>query len=712
MRATIGALSTTLLLAASEAAAQRRGIVPEDEYRVVTVGEVAVAPAGDRVAFTVTRVIEQENKRHRSIWMQRLVNGQPQGEPFRLTDPSNDAWGPRWSPDGSVLAFSSSRGKDPNTTWFTRASSTGGEAYHVDGIEGAPTWSSDGKWIAQFRAPGNEGDPKARSPRAGWIAPDAISKTADSTRFDGRVITHIRYKADGIFALLPHPSARPKLQLFVHPAGCALGSPPRRRAGGCAAGRQLTRYPFGVSNGVWAPDGRALFFAGNAKEDDQYVDEPTGDLFVVSVDGGEPRQLTSGPGSNRSPAVSPDGKKLVYLHTLKRGAPTNLMIVDLAPDGRFAGSPRQLTPGWDLIPADPSWSRDGRSIRFTADVGGDTHLLEVAVGGGKPRQITSGTRELGSLSASKDGAVMAFTASTVTTPAEVYVAGRDGRDERKLTSFNDAWLAGVERVPAERLTWKVSDGTPVDGWVLKPVGYQPGRKHPMVLVIHGGPHGAFGNGFSSQHQMLAGAGFFVLYINPRGSTGYGNAFTYATAGKWGEMDREDLELGMQAAFARYPDIDQARVGVTGGSYGGFMTNWMTATSKQRFAAAVTRSSITEWMTQYTSSDTYGNKTFEFLGEPWEQRELYTRLSPITYVEKVTAPTLIIHGEHDYRTPIAHAEQWYLALKRNRVPVEFARYPRSAHAIREPWLQVDAAERTRSWFVHWLIERPTAPVGSR
>ena len=307
------------------------------------------------------------------------------------------------------------------------------------------------------------------------------------------------------------------------------------------------------------------------------------------------------------------------------------------------------------------------------------------------------------MSVSADGQVLAYTATDAVTPAEVYVTGAGGASEARVTSFNDAWLADVTRMPAERLTWRVADGTEIEGWVIKPVGYQPGRRYPLVLKIHGGPHSAYGNTYFRTFHVLSNAGFFVLYPNPRGSSHYGHAFMYATRGKWGELDTEDVMAGVDAALARYPEIDPARLGVSGGSYGGYMTNWLTATT-DRFAAAVTSRSIANWESWYGSTDVQALTEFEFFGPPWEARERYRRLSPITYVEHVTAPTLVIHGENDYRTPIGDGEQWFMALRKQGVPTELIRYPRSSHGLSrtgEPWLLVDRLERIRSWFEHWL-----------
>jgi len=689
---------TMLLVFTAPAMAQERGLIPTDYYDYVAVGDVAISPTGAYVAFVVTTVNEDKNSRHREIWMQALENGQPRGNTFRFTDPTEESSSPAWSPDGSLLAFSSRRGDDDNSVWFARIGGPGGEAFHLDGVDGSPTWSPDGRWIAFTRAP-RDSTRQTREQREGWIAPDAITNTLDSKRFDGRVITSMRYKRDGVLTLRPDPSVQPKSQLFV--VSSDGGEP-----------RQLTDLAFGVGGGfgggglVWSQDSRMILFTSDPMQDDEYNDENTSEIYAVSLDGGEPRVLTTNPGSESSPALSPNGNRLAFRSTPARGEQTDIMIVDVRTDGSFASEPRNLTAQWDLSPGAPEWSPDGRTIRFSAGIGGSAHVLSVPIAGGTIQQVTRGDRQLSSVSTTRDGRIMAYTATDAVTPAEVFVSRSDGSNERRISSFNDEWLSHVTIMPSERLTWTVSDGTEIEGWVVKPVGFQAGRKYPMVLKIHGGPHGAYGNTFFHTFHVLSNAGFFVLYPNPRGSSGYGHDFQYATLGKWGEMDKEDYLNGVAAAIAKYPEIDGNRVGVSGGSYGGYMTNWLTATT-DRFAAAVTSRSIVNWESWYGASDAQGLTEYEFYGPPWEKRELYRRLSPISYVENVTAPTLIIHSENDFRTPIGDGEQWYMALMKRHVPVEMVRYPRSSHGLSrtgEPWLLVDRLERIRSWFTYWLIEQ--------
>ena len=681
-----------VLLQAPPALAQVRGLEPADFYLEVGVGQVAISPGGDLVAFTVTTIDEDRGRRHREVWLQQLRGGRPNGEPYRFTDPTVDSSDPTWAPDGRVLSFRSRRGDDDNEIWFARVTAPGGEAYHIDGVTGAPIWSPDGAWIAFTRRPVERSETDEED-RRGWIAPDAVTTTLDRERFDGRVITVMRYKSDGTLTLRPHPSIDEKQQLFV----VAVEGGERT---------QLTTTLFDVDTPVWSPDAERIFFVGDEVEDDEYSRDQTRDIYVIAREGGEPRKLTSNPGSEFAPVVAPGGGQLAYLYQQARGAETDLKVVDVRPNGTLAGPARTLTSDWDLVPGAPRWTPDGSALRFMAGISGNRHLFEVTPRGELIRQVTSGNRQIGAVSASRDGQVMAYTVTDAITPAEVYTNRGDGSSlQVKVTSFNDAWLADVALEPADRLTWTVADGTEIEGWLVRPVGYQTGRSYPMILKIHGGPHGAYGNTFFRTFHVLSGSGFFVLYTNPRGSSGYGHAFTYATLGKWGETDSEDYLTGVDAALEAYPDIDPNRIGVSGGSYGGFMTNWLTATT-DRFAAAVTSRSIVNWESWYGSSDAQGLTEHEFEGTPWEARELYRRLSPISYVENVTAPTLIIHSENDYRTPIADGEQWFMALKRRQVPVELVRYPRSSHGLSrtgEPWLLVDRLERLRSWFVHWLVE---------
>lgn len=686
--------------AAAQAQSAPRALQATDYYKEVVVEDVAMRPQGDLVAFTVMTIVEKENRRHREIWLQPIAAGRPAGEAYRFTSPTEESSSPSWSPDGRLLAFTSKRDKDDNTAWFARVGGTGGEAFHIDGVTGAPVWSPDGKWIAYAKAPIRDADgdgvPDKKEDREGWIGPDAISRTVDAKRFDGRVVTSTRYKSNGTFPWLPHPSTRDKAQVFVVPA---TGGKPT----------QLTTLPFAASQIEWLADSATLIFAGDERQDDERNEDLTTDLYAIARTGGEPRKLTTNPGAERMPAVSPKGDRLAYLYQATPGAEVDVMVVEIGPDGSFTSTPHNATAVWDRVPGAPRWTADGTAVRFDAESNGNAHVFEApATGRPTVKPVTRGDVSIRSSSDSRDGAWMAYRQDSTLTPAELWVAKGNGGDAVQLTRFNASWLSQVTLQPAERLSWTVADGTEIEGWLVKPIGYTPGRSYPLVLKIHGGPHTQYGNTWFSTFHILSGSGFFVLYTNPRGSSGYGHAFTYATRGRWGELDSEDYLKGVDTALAKYRDIDPKRLGVSGGSYGGFMTNWLTATT-DRFAAAVASRTITDWGAWYGTSDAQRLTEFEFEGKPWEQRDVYRRLSPMSYVERVTAPTLIINGEMDWRTPPQDGEQWYMALRKRGVPVELVSYPRSTHDLSrtgEPWLLVDRLERIRSWFDYWLNRKGT------
>ena len=666
----------------------QQGVMPDDYYKTVFISQSEISPAGDYVAFTKTTIDVDNNARHREVWLAKLRNGQPDGEPFRFTDPTVQSSNPQWSPDGTLLGIQSRRGDNGNSVRFIRVTAPGGEAFTIEGLDRSPVWSPDGSKIAFVREPITDEElPK----RAGWIAPDAITNTLDSTRFDGRVITHMRYMRDGTSALLPHPSIEKKRQLHIISAD---GGEPD----------QITDLPFHVSNVEWSADGNHIYFSGDPEEDDEYNIDFTRNLYVIDIASGDWKKLLEREGSQSSPVVSPNGRFITFLHSAERGAQTDIYVASLDRSGEISDTPRNLTADWDLQPGGVHWAPNNNQIRWSAQIRGNAHLFEVNRTGGPVRQVTQGDRRLSSVSTTENGRFMVYTVTDAVTPNEVFISRRDGSREVQLSNFNADWMAERTINPAEPITWTVQDGTEIEGWVIKPVGYQEGESYPLVLKIHGGPHTAYGNTWFQAFHTLSASGMFVFYPNPRGSSAYGHDFMFATKGQWGVMDEEDFMTGLEAVKEKYPGVDPDRIGVAGGSYGGYMTNWLTARFPDQFKAAVTSRSISNWFSWYGSSDAQGLTEFEFDGYPWEQQELYWDLSPIKYVANVESPTLIIHSEEDWRTPITDGEQWYMALKKLQVPVEFVRYPRSSHGLSrtgEPWLLVDRLERKRSWFDHWL-----------
>lgn len=720
-------LGAALLLIAWPAAAQptsKRALTLEDYYRIESVSAPAISPDGSRVAFVRTIILEDENRRHSEIW---IVPTDGSARPHRLTTPAFSASNPQWSPDGRLLAFTSrrraagAREDEAGTIWFLRMDEPSGEAFQIPGVTTMPVFSPDNKWIAMLTT-----DPD-RPKIAPTYASDIERKIAE--RFKGRVFDWMNYRFDqrGYLPDPRDPNATPPREIFLVP-----------RDGGTP--KELTSMDVDVQSAVWRPDSQALAFVADTHQRDEYSYERS-DLFVVGLDGSVQR-LTDDGYNHDAPAWSPNGATLVFgrqqslnqvLSSKQRfGSPVDLY--NLAPSGRggpsgpptagaaeapaLPGPPVNLTAAWDYIPDGPEFSPDGRFVYFRAGVSGATHLFRVPASGGAVEAVTRGDRRLGGVSFSRDFTRLAYTAEAPTAPGDVFTALLDGRGERKLTGFNDTLLATLDLAPAERLRYPSKDGTQIEGWVMMPPASAPTLKGrpttltpngeppvPLIVNIHGGPHGAYGYEFSFQRQLWAARGYAVVYTNPRGSTEYGERFLWATWGGWGNLDYDDVMGGVDEAVRKYP-IDPKRLAVTGYSYGGFLTNWI-VTKTSRFAAAIVGAGISNWISDYGTADIPRTKETEFFGPPWDPKgnETLRRQSPIEHVGSVTTPTLFVHGEADLRVPIEQAEQMYTALKKQRVPAAFVRYPDSYHGGWTPWNTVHRYYQELRWWERHLGARP-------
>jgi dipeptidyl aminopeptidase/acylaminoacyl peptidase len=460
-----------------------------------------------------------------------------------------------------------------------------------------------------------------------------------------------------------------------------------------------------VQDAAWRPDSAMLAITANSQQRDEWTYERA-DLWLVPLDG-EIQRLTDDGYNYDAPAFSPDGHALAFRRHLGLSAVIAARQAYGAPVDVFTmpaekGPLRNLTAAWDLIPGEPSWNADGRALTFGAEIGGDSHLFRVGVDGAQVEQLTHGARRLGGFSVSADGSRLAYAGADPSHPFDVYSARADGSDERKLSDFNAALLRDVELRPAQSLRFNSKDGTPVEGFVILPRGYDASRAWPLILSIHGGPHGAYQNDFNFQFQLWAANGYAVVYTNPRGSTGYGERFLWATwGGGWGNLDSDDVLAGVDAVLKKYR-IDDKRLGVSGYSYGGFLADWL-ITQTQRFAAAISGAGISNWVSDYGTADIPRTKESEFYGPPWEprSRELLIRQSPIFHAGAVRTPTLFLHGESDHRVPIEQAEQMYLALKKRRVPARFIRYPDTSHGGWSPWNMVHRQDQELRWWAEYL-----------
>ena len=692
----------------------KRAFTPNDWYRLATLSAPAMSPDGARVAFTVQTINEHDNKYHREVWVVPTAGG----EATRFTSPSTESSNPRWSPDGKFLLFTSTRAGGKGATWMLRMDQPGGEAFQQESYPRGISVTADGRlavWSDADSAAADSAkrgdDPFAKMPAMARPPYGAITKPLDPARFDGRHVYDLRYKSNDQ-GFLPGAREARRWRPAQIWAQSFDGSPKRRITETLYSHRAATISPDGqwvafVADPSLRPDSvvererDSIAQLPYDKKRDE-VERNDADVFVIPIGGGTPRKIATLTGTETDIVWSPDSKRIAFIGRPGRMKSARVYVVPAS-----GGTPENLLGAFRYEPENIEWLPDG-NIAMTTSVGGSSALYRIDPATKKMTQLLGGRRRINGVSFDAAAKRVAFVATDLTHPTELFVANADGSGEKRLTNFNDKVNAEIAWSDADRFTYPSVGGMEIEGWLMKPYGYQPGKKYPLVLYIHGGPHSAYGENWFDEFQNLAGAGMFVLFTNPRGSSGYGADFTYSTRGRWGAEDYQDLMKAVDIA-AKRPDVDSTRMGVTGGSYGGFMTAWV-ETKTNRFKAAEADRMISEWTYWYGASDAQGLTEFEFYGKPWDNFAMYDTLSPIRHVSKVRTPTLIVQSEDDFRTPMGNAELWFIALKKQGVPVELVRYPRSTHELSrsgEPWLLVDRLGRLRQWFTYWLVEKPSA-----
>ena len=652
-------------LGAAEAA-QERPLTIEDLMTMKSVSGPVVSPEGEWVVYAVRARDMEEDKSNSQLWVVPTAGG----EPVPMTATETSAGNPQWSPDGKYLSFTASKGEGAKSQVWTLNRQIGGEAVQLtDTKQGVNdyAWSPDGTRLllvmtdlsAELLNDDESDDDKARP-----YVIDRMQFKRDYRGYLDRRRTHI-------YVYTPDDDA---------PV-------------------QVTHGDYDDTDPVWSPDGSSIAFVSD-RSDDPDLNYGT-DIFVVNVDDAEHplTQITSNEGRDYSPVFSPDGKRIAYVTSTGPDVggsaltPTKyLAITDIDADQREI-----LTPELDRNVSGPSFTEGGRYIYFRLEDSGSNQLARVRASGGDVVREIEG--EVSVRDYSMAGGVIAVSLADATSPGELYTF--DGAVAR-LTEVSSESLTGISRATVEKRRFESRDGTEVEAFFVKPVGYEEGQSYPAILWLHGGPASQFNWGYNDTAQLFAANGYAVIMPNPRGSTGYGAEFAHGTVAAWGENDYDDvmaaIDHGIEIGL-----VDPTRTGVGGWSYGGILTNYV-ITQTTRFQAAMSGASLGLVTSNYGHDQYQLMYELEF-GLPWENPELWAELSPFNKVESITTPTMWMGGEVDWNVPINNSEQMYIAMKRLGRETQLVVYPDEHHGIRRPSFQRDRFERWINWFDRYLKPAP-------
>jgi len=695
---------------ATRTSSQKRLLTEKDLFDFVWISNPQVAPDGARVAFTRVTVDEKRTNYETSIW---TVAAKGEEIPIRMTNGKHDAQ-PRWSPDGQHIAFVRGGDKDesgkPKPSQLAMLSLSGGEALTITDLpKGAsnPVWSPDGKRIAFLSSTTQEDIQKAQRKKNGTKAGDSAAE--DEHESDVHIISRAVYRSNDEGYLDPKHHAH--IWLLEVPTTSEDRPKPV----------QLTSGNFDEGQLFWSHDGSRIYFL-TRRIDEPYYELPSTDIYSIASIGGHPEKFVTIPMYISDPVLSPDGRHLAFhgsvAQPVRSYSQPDLWVMELAPDAK----PQNLTADYDSdmgssVSGDNAaprggrgrtlyWSPDGRSLFDIVEKQGRTPIVRVDTGTSTVTEVTRGDQAVLDFSASADTSTIVALVSSPVMIGDLFAVASDGTQTR-ITAFNGKLWSQLNLTMPEEINYTSFDGKRIQAWIQKPPDFDPQKKYPLILNIHGGPHTAYGWVFDHEFQWMAAKGYVVLYVNPRGSTSYGQEFGNIIQYHYPGDDYRDLMVGVDELLKR-GYVDQKKLGVTGGSGGGVLTDW-TITHTDRFAAAVSQRDISNWASWWYTADFTLFQPNWFKAPPFEDSQDYSNRSAITFVKNIHTPVLFVLGESDYRTPQdSGGEQLFRALKYMKRPTAMVVFPRETHELSrsgEPWHRIERLEHIVGWFDKWMMDVP-------
>lgn len=667
-------LTASLVILSLAALAQaKRSMTFDDLISMKRVADAQISPDGSKIAYVVNAINKDANRGKRSIWIVPATGGAAQA--FITSDKNDDTL--RWSPDGKRVAFLSTREGAPQIFVANADGSNPRKITDVPEGVGEFIWSPDGKSFAFV----TDIYPECKDLKC--VAEK--SAAAENSKVKAVIADRLLYRHWTDF------KRGKRSHLFVI---SAEGGEPKDLTPG-----DFDVPPFSLGDPTafaFSPDGKEICFARNTDKDEAL--STNNDLFIVPVTGGEAKRITGdNKGSDTTPRYSPDGKYIAYRSQSRNGFESDrfrLMLYD-----RSSGKAREMSVNFDRWVEDLAWMPDGKSLVLTSQDRGREALFIAPLNGDKFQRIVNEGSSSG-VTISADGKTIAFTRSNTAMPAEVFKASANGSGAMQLTKTNAEMLAQLKLPAAEEFEYVGGLKSKIHGFIVKPPQFDKAKKYPMVLLVHGGPQGAWMDnwGYRWNPQMWAARGYVTVLINPHGSTGYGQAFTEQITGEWGGAVYEDLMKGVDHIIS-LGYVDANRIGAAGGSYGGYMINWMNGHT-DRFKALVSHASIFNAESMYATEELWFQE-WEWKGAPWDANSTYKKWSPHLFVKNFKTPTLVVHGELDYRVPIGEGLQLFSALQRRGIPSKFLYYPDEGHWVLKPQNSELWYKTVLDWFDQWL-----------